>query len=143
MFRGRGVNAIKGYLLGRSKRGEYWGGVLLLMLVAGIVGALGYKGLSNFIGFAGWCPIAIRRLRAIDWSPWLCLLPVGGGFAIGVLLSMVRTIVPGLTVETTTIVAKVIAVIATWAFIIYLGARPSRKEAARLDEAPRLAEVFD
>lgn len=137
------MNAIKGYLLGRSARGEYWGSMVALLLTAGVVAALGYKGLGNLIGFAVWCPIAIRRLRAIGWSPWLCLLPAGGGFGIGVLFSMARTIVPDLTVETTTMLAKGAAVIATWVFIILLGVRPSLKPAASLDETPRLAEVFD
>ncbi|KSB88731.1 hypothetical protein AS593_20060 [Caulobacter vibrioides] len=137
------MNAIKGYLTGRSRRGEYWGSVVALLLTAGVVSALGHQWLGNVIGFVCWCPIAIRRLRAIGWSPWLCLLPAGGGFGVGVLFGMARTIFPEFTVDTATMVSKAVAVVITWIFIIFIGVRPSLKPAATLDEAPRLAEVFD
>jgi hypothetical protein len=137
------VNAIKGYLTGRSRRGEYWGSVVALLLTAGVVSALGHQWLGNVIGFLGWCPIAIRRLRAIGWSPWLCLLPAGGGFAVGVLFGMARTIFPMLAVDAVTTASTVVAVAITWIFIIFIGVRPSLKPAATLADAPRLAEVFD
>lgn len=137
------MNAIKGYLTGRSGRGEYWGSVVALLLTAGVISALGHQGLGNLVGFVFWCPIAIRRLRAIGWSPWLCLLPAGGGFGIGVLFGMARTIFPAFTADMATMVSMVIAVAITWIFIIVIGVRPSLKPAATLDEAPRLTEVFD
>ncbi|PVM92093.1 hypothetical protein DDF62_02765 [Caulobacter radicis] len=137
------MNAIKGYLTGRSNRREFWISMVLLVLASGSAGALGHAILGNAIGFFLWLPIAIRRLRAVGWSPWLSLAPLGGSFGFGVLMGMVRTIVPVMTVDTAKLLSVAVGVVATWAFIICLGARPSRKEAARLDEAPRLAEVFD
>lgn len=143
MFRGRGVNAIKTYLTGRSSRREYWISIVLLVLASGTAGALGYNILGNALGFFLWLPIAVRRLRALGWSPWLSLAPLGATFGFGVLVGMARTIVPVMTPETAKLVSVGVGVVGTWIFIIYLGARASLKPAASLDQTPRLAEVFD
>ena len=137
------MNAIKGYLLGRSKRGEYWICIVLLVLLSGSAGALGNMILGNALGFFLWLPIAVRRLRAIGWSPWLSLAPLCGAFGFGILMGMAHAISPVMTAGTVKLVSVGVSVVANWIFIIYLGARPSRKETTRLDEVPRLAEVFD
>lgn len=137
------MNAIKDYLAGRASRREYWTSMVLMILFLVALGMTRHAGLVNLLTFPLWILISTRRLRAIGWSPWLCFGPIGVTFVLGALSGMAKVVVPGLDIYTVTLGVGVASLLAACAFIIYVGARPSLKPAARLDEAPRLAGAFD
>jgi len=80
------VDAIRGYLLGRCRRPEYW--ISVLVLIGCHIGLRFIP--SNtplaWLLVAAWFLLASRRLRDIGWSPWLSLAPIPAAIAIIVAL---------------------------------------------------------
>ncbi len=76
------MNVIKGYLLGRCCRPEYWITVVVLTGLNVVQNLIPSHNALLWLHAVAWFLLASRRCRDIGWSPWLGLLPIPVGMAI-------------------------------------------------------------
>jgi uncharacterized membrane protein YhaH (DUF805 family) len=116
--------AVAGYLAGRCARPEYWisfavlSGLNLLFLKAA------YIPFAALLATA-WLILAVRRLRDIGRSPWLCLTPV----ALSLVLLIAGSVIAGsgdapLWLPLTFVALVLASWIGFWLVIGFPGSKP-------------------